>query len=179
MTHTEALVLLRLSGQPDTDEIKQAYRRLARIYHPDAGGSHFDFVRLQRAYIVAQNPPEQEQREQSPPTQSAEEAWTWMEDWFKRRYPKYDDTLTYLGIAATVLLALFGFMWLIRQPGMLWEMRRILLFLQGPVGVMLGVAVMGYIASKAFQSAIGGFLFLVATAGIVLYLPNLVTVLGF
>lgn len=34
------------------EEIKSAYRRLAKIHHPDAGGSNEDFVRLKEAYDV-------------------------------------------------------------------------------------------------------------------------------
>jgi curved DNA-binding protein CbpA len=34
----------------DADEIKRAYRKLARQYHPDAGGDAEDFKKLQEAY---------------------------------------------------------------------------------------------------------------------------------
>ena len=36
-----------------TEQIKAAFRDLAKIHHPDAGGSAFDFVALSVAYEAA------------------------------------------------------------------------------------------------------------------------------
>ena len=49
-TRTEALRMLQLSGTADGDDIKRAYRRLAREHHPDLGGDSATFHRLRQAY---------------------------------------------------------------------------------------------------------------------------------
>ncbi|HSK22404.1 MAG TPA: J domain-containing protein [Egicoccus sp.] len=49
-TRTEALRILQLSGTAGDDDIKRAYRRLAREHHPDRGGDSGTFHRLQQAY---------------------------------------------------------------------------------------------------------------------------------
>jgi hypothetical protein len=49
---TEALRVLQLPPSADTDEVKRAYRRLARDHHPDHGGDVDGFHELQRAYEV-------------------------------------------------------------------------------------------------------------------------------
>ena len=47
--------VLGLDGPPDTVEgLKVAYRAAARRAHPDAGGSHEAFVRVQRAFELGQ-----------------------------------------------------------------------------------------------------------------------------
>jgi hypothetical protein len=46
----DALEVLGLPGPAGPDEVKQAYRRLARELHPDAGGDAEEFRRVQEAY---------------------------------------------------------------------------------------------------------------------------------
>lgn len=45
--------VLGVSPGASPEEIELAYRRLARVYHPDAGGSHEAFLRLAEAYQQA------------------------------------------------------------------------------------------------------------------------------
>ena len=51
-----ALEVLEIEGDPDFEEIKQAYRRLAKASHPDVAGDDADaakrFVGIQAAYEV-------------------------------------------------------------------------------------------------------------------------------
>jgi DnaJ-class molecular chaperone len=42
--------LLQLSAGAGLAEVHIQYRKLAKLYHPDAGGGHSDFLALQRAY---------------------------------------------------------------------------------------------------------------------------------
>jgi DnaJ-domain-containing protein 1 len=42
--------LLHLQGEVSLAEVHAQYRELAKRYHPDAGGSHVDFLALQQAY---------------------------------------------------------------------------------------------------------------------------------
>jgi DnaJ-class molecular chaperone len=42
--------LLHLQAEVSLDEVRSQYRELAKRYHPDAGGSHADFLALQQAY---------------------------------------------------------------------------------------------------------------------------------
>ncbi len=42
--------LLRLQAEVNLAEVRNRYRELAKLYHPDAGGSHADFLALQQAY---------------------------------------------------------------------------------------------------------------------------------
>jgi DnaJ-domain-containing protein 1 len=42
--------LLHLQAEVSLAEVRTRYRELAKRYHPDAGGSHADFLALQRAY---------------------------------------------------------------------------------------------------------------------------------
>jgi hypothetical protein len=52
----EEAVLHVTQGQPlgDWKAIKLAYKRTAKAMHPDSGGSHEDFVKLQEAYAICQ-----------------------------------------------------------------------------------------------------------------------------
>ena len=43
-------VVLGISADATIDEIKAAYRRLARAHHPDRGGDHDTFIRIKKAY---------------------------------------------------------------------------------------------------------------------------------
>lgn len=52
MEEQEALDTLGLRGPVDPGDVKQAYRRLARELHPDAGGDADAFLRVQTAYEV-------------------------------------------------------------------------------------------------------------------------------
>jgi DnaJ-class molecular chaperone len=42
--------LLHLQAEVSLAEVRSQYRELAKRYHPDAGGSHADFLALQQAY---------------------------------------------------------------------------------------------------------------------------------
>jgi hypothetical protein len=42
--------LLQLQPEVSLAEVRTQYRELAKLYHPDAGGSHSDFLALQQAY---------------------------------------------------------------------------------------------------------------------------------
>jgi len=42
--------LLQLQAEVSLTEVRARYRELAKLYHPDAGGSHADFLALQQAY---------------------------------------------------------------------------------------------------------------------------------
>lgn len=59
MEHHEALDVLGLRGRPAPDDVKRAYRRLARELHPDAGGDAIAFHRVREAYelLEAQDAP--------------------------------------------------------------------------------------------------------------------------
>lgn len=61
MMYSEAIQFLNLNYPVTQDSIKKAYRRLARQYHPDAGGNAEQFKQLSQAYKVAlQGPVSQE-----------------------------------------------------------------------------------------------------------------------
>jgi len=53
MMYSEAIQFLNLNYPVTQDSIKKAYRRLARQYHPDAGGNAEQFKQLTQAYKVA------------------------------------------------------------------------------------------------------------------------------
>lgn len=42
--------LLHLQAEVSLAQVRTSYRELAKRYHPDAGGSHADFLALQQAY---------------------------------------------------------------------------------------------------------------------------------
>ena len=42
--------LLQLQAEGSLAEVRTQYRELAKLSHPDAGGSHADFLALQQAY---------------------------------------------------------------------------------------------------------------------------------
>ena len=52
----EARALLGVGAHASADEVRRAYRRLARRAHPDAGGDAADFHRLQQAVAVLLDP---------------------------------------------------------------------------------------------------------------------------
>lgn len=52
MTIQDALVFMGLSPDYTVSDVTAQYRRLARIYHPDAGGSSEQFIQLQKARQV-------------------------------------------------------------------------------------------------------------------------------
>ena len=60
LTREEALRVLGLPSTAGPDAVKHAYRRLARVHHPDTGGDGQAFHRVQRAYErLADAPPEE------------------------------------------------------------------------------------------------------------------------
>ena len=42
--------LLQLHAEASLADVRIQYRELAKLYHPDAGGHHTDFLALQQAY---------------------------------------------------------------------------------------------------------------------------------
>jgi len=42
--------LLQLPAEANLADVRRQYRELAKLYHPDAGGDHTDFLALQQAY---------------------------------------------------------------------------------------------------------------------------------
>lgn len=42
--------VLGVSPQATEDDVRAAYRQLAKVHHPDAGGTHENFVAVQQAY---------------------------------------------------------------------------------------------------------------------------------
>jgi DnaJ-class molecular chaperone len=42
--------LLQLPAEANLADVRSQYRELAKLYHPDAGGDHTDFLALQQAY---------------------------------------------------------------------------------------------------------------------------------
>lgn len=48
--------ILGLTSKATVEEIRQAYRQLAKRFHPDAGGNADQFSKLQKAYEVLSNP---------------------------------------------------------------------------------------------------------------------------
>lgn len=50
LSRLEAFEILELDHTADRAAVKRAYRRLARVHHPDTGGDVVTFQRVQRAY---------------------------------------------------------------------------------------------------------------------------------
>jgi hypothetical protein len=48
-----SLALLGISPPYNEKDVTRAYKRLAKVAHPDAGGSHDEFIRLKNARDVA------------------------------------------------------------------------------------------------------------------------------
>ena len=63
MMYSEAIQFLNLNYPVTQDSIKKAYRKLARQYHPDAGGDAEQFKELTQAYEAAIKGPIYEYRE--------------------------------------------------------------------------------------------------------------------
>ena len=42
--------LLQLPAEASLADVRSQYRELAKLYHPDTGGDHIDFLALQHAY---------------------------------------------------------------------------------------------------------------------------------
>ena len=67
------------------DELKKIYRRLAAKFHPDAGGSHKDFININSAYETLKNaqkqsePSEEEKRRRKQQSDREEEMRKWRE----------------------------------------------------------------------------------------------------
>ncbi len=65
--HTDPWSILGVQRDASAEEIKAAYRRLAKDHHPDKGGDPDRFIEIQNAYQQLTSPPPQ----QSTPPQSA------------------------------------------------------------------------------------------------------------
>lgn len=51
----DPFVILQINEDATPQQIKAAYRRLAKLHHPDAGGRAEDFDRVQKAYDLLQD----------------------------------------------------------------------------------------------------------------------------
>lgn len=67
-SEAEARVILGVGPHADADEIRRAYRRLARRSHPDAGGDADEFLRLQQAVTALLDSPPRSRPAASPST---------------------------------------------------------------------------------------------------------------
>lgn len=56
--------ILGVSKSASADEIKRAYRKLALKHHPDRGGNHDEFTKLNEAYQVLSDPQKRAQYDQ-------------------------------------------------------------------------------------------------------------------
>ena len=52
MTLEQAMFVLRLSDDASEEDVIRSYRRLAKLYHPDAGGNDMKFNLLNKAKKV-------------------------------------------------------------------------------------------------------------------------------
>jgi len=52
--------ILGVPADADEESIRSAYRRLARKHHPDVGGSEEEFLRIQEAYDLLSESPQEE-----------------------------------------------------------------------------------------------------------------------
>jgi len=68
MTRDYALELLGLSGTPDEDELKKAYRELAKRVHPDTGGNNALFKLVNEAYNTLSAEPQRPEKQQTTKT---------------------------------------------------------------------------------------------------------------
>lgn len=59
MSREDALSMLGLKGTPGPAEIKKAYRKNAKMFHPDKGGDEKTFKLVNHAYnlLTGQQPP--------------------------------------------------------------------------------------------------------------------------
>jgi hypothetical protein len=57
MNLKEAREFLGVTSTTSKEDIQRKYRELAKVYHPDAGGSHDKFVKLRQACETCLNPP--------------------------------------------------------------------------------------------------------------------------
>lgn len=64
--HTDPWDILGVQRDASAEEIKAAYRRLAKDHHPDKGGDPDRFIRIQNAYQQLTSPPQQSVHPQSP-----------------------------------------------------------------------------------------------------------------
>lgn len=55
MNKVKAMIILGLKNGTTRQDVKKAYRRLAKIHHPDQGGNHEDFVKIKKAYDYLMN----------------------------------------------------------------------------------------------------------------------------
>lgn len=71
--------VLGVSKSASEDEIKQAYRKLAKQHHPDRGGDENKFKAINEAYDYIKNPPAEDPHEQHNP-------WNGFDDMFARHF---------------------------------------------------------------------------------------------
>lgn len=73
--------VLGVSKSASEDEIKQAYRKLAKQHHPDRGGDENKFKAINEAYDYIKNPPPEE-----PYAQHTHNPWDGFDDMFAQHF---------------------------------------------------------------------------------------------
>ena len=100
-----ALAILGIKEGYSTSELKAAYLKKAKIFHPDTGGTHEEFLKLQQAY-------EHLSKETTKPTLSNEHQYNTPKDYaspvYDFKYQKIDKTAS-LKILGLKTLELFVF----------------------------------------------------------------------
>ena len=68
-TRVESLKILGLNEGYSLEDLKINYKRLLKVYHPDSGGAHDDFIFFQKAYEELKNNPVVPVKRSSPKSQ--------------------------------------------------------------------------------------------------------------
>ena len=72
LTRREALKLLGLKEGFSPEQLKTSYKKMAKIYHPDSGGSHDEFLKVGEAFsFLKDNPIAPPKVASTPPTQAS------------------------------------------------------------------------------------------------------------
>lgn len=73
LTRREALKLLGLKEGFTPEQLKTSYKKMAKIYHPDSGGSHDEFLKVGEAFtFLKDNPTPPPKVNPAPATQSSQ-----------------------------------------------------------------------------------------------------------
>lgn len=76
LTRREALKLLGLKEGFTPEQLKTSYKKMAKIYHPDSGGSHDEFLKVGEAFtFLKDNPTPPPKVIPAPTTQSTQDTY--------------------------------------------------------------------------------------------------------
>lgn len=76
LTRREALKLLSLKEGFTPEQLKTSYKKMAKIYHPDSGGSHDEFLKVGEAFtFLKDNPTPPPKVNPAPATQSSQDTY--------------------------------------------------------------------------------------------------------